>query len=131
EQIVRHLRRKRVTARVIYSHAAFLDILPVRASKGTALRYFAWKWGIPLDRCLAAGASASDEDMLTGETFAVVVAGHDPTLDKLRGHPRIYFSEGGHAYGIIEAIGHYDFLGEPRAPEEPAPEPEPELVGSR
>lgn len=116
EDIVSHLRRSRLQASVIYSHQAYLDLLPIRASKGMALRYFATRWGIPLERCLVAGDSGNDEDMLTGNTLAVVVGNHDPELDKLRGEPRIYFAEGRHARGVIEGIEHYDFLGRIRLP---------------
>ncbi len=110
EEIVRQLRRQRLHARVIYSHQAYLDLLPIRASKGMALRYFATKWGIPLDRCLVAGDSGNDEEMLTGNTLAVVVGNHDPELERLRGEPFVYFARGRYARGIIEGIEHYDFL---------------------
>ena len=121
KEIVRHLRRSNLQARVIYSHQAYLDLLPIRASKGMALRYFALKWGIPLERCLVAGDSGNDVEMLTGNTLAVVVGNYDEELEKLRGEPRIYFADGRHAWGIIEGIEHYDFLGEPRIPNLDAP----------
>ena len=108
--VVRHLRRSRLQANVIASHGAYLDILPIRASKGMALRYFALKWGVPPDRCLVAGDSGNDEEMLTGNTLGVVVGNHDPELEKLRGEPDIYFAEGQYAWGIIEGIKHYGFL---------------------
>ncbi len=115
--VVRHLRRSRLQANVIASHGAYLDILPIRASKGMALRYFALKWGVPPDRCLVAGDSGNDEEMLTGNTLGVVVGNHDPELEKLRGEPDIYFAEGQYAWGIIEGIKHYDFLGRIRTEE--------------
>lgn len=116
EEIRQRLRKSRLQVKVIYSHQAFLDLLPVRASKGMALRYFATKWGIPLERCLVAGDSGNDEEMLTGSTLGVVVGNHDSELEKLRGDPRIYFSKGHHAQAIIEAIEHYDFFGEIQQP---------------
>ncbi len=111
EAITRHLRAKRLTARPIYSHGKYLDLLPIRASKGMALRYFALQWGIPLERCLVAGDSGNDEEMLTGNTLGVVVGNHDPELFRLRSHPQIYFAPGHYAQGIIEGIDHYEFLG--------------------
>jgi len=116
EQIRQHLRKSRLQVNVVYSHQAFLDLLPVRASKGMALRYFAMKWGIPLERCLVAGDSGNDEEMLTGSTLGVVVGNHDPELDKLRGDPRIYFAKAHYARAIVEAIDHYDFFGEIQQP---------------
>ncbi len=110
-EIKRRLRKKDLHVNVIYSHQAFLDILPVRASKGAALRYFADKWGIPVEHILVAGDSGNDEDMLGGETLGVVVGNHSSELEHLRGGERIYFAEGAYAWGILEGIEHYDFLG--------------------
>lgn len=112
-----HLRKRRLQAQLIYSHGAYLDLLPIRASKGMALRYFCLHWGIPPERCLVAGDSGNDIEMLTGRTLAVVVGNHDPELASLRGEPQIYFASGRHAWGILEGIEHYDFLGEVRVPE--------------
>ena len=104
------LRRGKVQARVIYSHGAYLDLLPIRASKGMAVRYFALRWGIPLEHCLVAGDSGNDEEMLTGNTLGVVVGNHDKELDILREQPQVYFAEGHYAWGILEGIEHYDFF---------------------
>ena len=116
-EIRRHLRTAQLQARIIYSHGAYLDVLPIRASKGMALRYFCLNWGIPPERCLVAGDSGNDAEMLTGRTLAVVVGNHDPELEVLRGQPQIYFAEGRNAWGILEGIHYYDFLGEIRVPE--------------
>ncbi len=117
KDVVRHLRRSRLQANVVYSHQAYLDLLPIRASKGLALRYFTTKWDMPIERCLVAGNSGNDIEMLTGNTLAVVVGNYDPELEQLRDHPRVYFAEGCHARGIIEGIQHYDFFGRIRLPE--------------
>ncbi len=122
-EITRHLRRLNLQAKVIYSHHAYIDLVPIRASKGLALRYLSNKWGLPLERFLVAGDSGNDEEMLYGNTLGVVVGNHDPELDHLRGWPRIYFAQGSHAAGIIEGIAHYNFLGEIRVNDE---EEEPE-----
>ena len=114
--IVRHLRRLRLQANVVYSHQAYLDLLPIRASKGTALRYFATKWDIPLERCLVAGDSGNDMEMLTGNTLGVVVGNYSEELEALRGEPHIYFADAHHAAGIIEGIEHYDFFGKIKIP---------------
>ncbi len=109
-EITRHLRKLDLHVKVIYSHQAFLDLLPVRASKGAALRYLADKWDIPIDRVLVAGDSGNDEEMLNGDTLGVVVCNHSPELEKLRDRDRIYFAEGQYAWGVIQGIEHYDFL---------------------
>ena len=86
--------------------------LPVRASKGFALRWVANRWDIPLERILVAGGSGADEDMMRGNTLAVVVANrHEEELSQLTDAERIYFAEASYAAGILEAIEHYDFYG--------------------
>ena len=99
------------------SFGQFLDVVPVRASKGIALRYFADQWGIPIEHVLAAGGSGTDEDMMRGNTLAVVVANrHQEELSQLADLARIYFAEEAHAAGILEAIDHYDFFRECSVP---------------
>ena len=89
----------------------YLDIVPARASKGLALRYVAQQWNIPLERILVAGGSGADEDMMQGNTLAVVVANrHREELSQLYEAERIYFAQQPHALGIVEAIEHYDFF---------------------
>lgn len=107
--VLRLLRQHKLHCRPIFSHNQFLDILPLRASKGDALRYLALKWGYPLQKLLVAGDSGNDEQMLTGNTLAVVVGNHSPELEKLRDRPHIYFAKGHYAQGILEAIEHYSF----------------------
>lgn len=104
------LSKHELKARLIYSHNAFLDILPVRASKGHAVRYLAYKWGLPLRAFLVAGDSGNDEEMLLGDTLGVVVANHSPELESLRGFEQIYFARHSHAAGIIEGMRHYQFI---------------------
>lgn len=116
--IVIHLRHLDIHANVIQSHSMFLDLLPVRASKGLALRHVAVRWGLNPERFLVVGGSGNDEGMLRGNTLGVVIGNHSPELDRLRGEPRIYFAEGEHARGALEGIEHYDFFGELRIPDE-------------
>ncbi|MEA2040611.1 MAG: sucrose-phosphate phosphatase [Thermodesulfobacteriota bacterium] len=110
--IVSHLRKHNVRVKLIHSHNKYLDILPIRASKGLAVRYLAIKWGLPPERILVAGDSGNDEEMLSGDVLGVVVGNFSPELKRLYGKPRIYFAENKYANGIIEGIEHYNFLGE-------------------
>lgn len=112
-----HLRQRNLSANLVYSHQQFLDVLPIRASKGRALRYLVMRWGVSMERVLVAGDSGNDEEMLKGDTLGVVVGNHSPELDKLRDNPRIYFAETHHARGILEGMSYYDFLGEVRIPD--------------
>jgi len=112
EDIAALLRSQDLTANLTHSFGQFLDVIPSRASKGQALRYVAQRWGIPLERILVAGGSGADEDMMRGNTLAVVVANrHDEELSQLEDLERIYFAGQAHALGILEAIEHYDFFG--------------------
>jgi len=99
------------TVNVIYSFGQFLDIVPVRASKGFALRWFTDQWDISLDHVLAAGGSGADEDLMRGNTQAVVVANrHHEELSELADVEHIYYAKQPYAAGILEAIKHYKFL---------------------
>lgn len=99
------------TVNTFLSFGQFLDIVPVRASKGFALRYFCDQWDIPLERTLVAGGSGTDEDMIRGNTLGVVVANrHHEELSQLTDADQIYFAKSNHARGILEAIEHYQFF---------------------
>ncbi|MDZ7785328.1 MAG: HAD family hydrolase [Halioglobus sp.] len=110
-----------ISANVIPSFGMFLDIVPVRASKGQALRYVCHRLEIPLDQVLVAGGSGADEDMMRGNTLAVVPKNREH--EELCLHPefdRIYFSPESFAAGILDAVEHYDFFGRCTAPDSPA-----------
>ena len=118
-EVQRLLHQAELSVNVTLSFGQFLDVLPARASKGLALRWVADRLDIPLGRILVAGGSGADEDMMRGNTLAVVVANrHHEELSQLTDQQRIYFATAPHAAGIIEAVEHYDFLGECRVPEE-------------
>ncbi len=120
EEITRMLRQNDQTVNMVVSFGQYIDIMPVRASKGFALRWFSEHWGIPLERILAAGGSGADEDMMRGNTLAAVVGHrHDEELSELMKGERIYFAKKSYAAGILEAIEHYDFYGACRDPHTP------------
>ena len=111
EEILTVLRQHELTVNPILSFGQFFDIVPARASKGDALRYFARQWNIPLERILVTGGSGADEDMLRGNTLGVVVANrHREELSMLGDMEQVYFAERPHAWGILEAVDHYDFF---------------------
>ncbi len=110
EQIKSRLRQAGLSVNSIFSHGQFLDLLPIRASKGRAVRYVAMRWRLPLDRFLVAGDSGNDIEMLTGDTLGVVVSNHSPEVEMLRDNPRVYFAENEYAAGIIEGMDFYGFF---------------------
>jgi sucrose-phosphate synthase len=116
KQVMKYLRQHDLHANVIFTHDKFLDLIPIRASKGQAIRYVAIKWGLPLERFFVAGDSTNDEEMLKGDTLAVVVANHDDALDKLKNNERIYFASTTNAWGVLEGLEYYNFLKKIRVP---------------
>ncbi|QPN67439.1 HAD-IIB family hydrolase [Synechococcus sp. CBW1006] len=111
DQVRAILRQQDLLVNVTLSFGQYLDFVPVRASKGQALRFIAQRWSIPLDRILATGGSGGDEDMLRGNTLGVVVANrHREELSILGDTEHVYLAEQSHARGILEALEHYDFF---------------------
>ncbi len=104
------LHAKKLRYNLVYSHGQFLDILPFRGSKGKAIRYLSYKWGLPLGHIMVCGDSGNDDDMLRGEPLGVVVANHSGELDHLRGRRRVYFSPEPYAAGIMDGLTHYKLL---------------------
>ena len=118
EEINSLLLQAEQTVNTIVSFGQFLDVIPVRASKGAALRWFAMQRDVHLERTLVAGGSGADEDTMRGNTLAVVVANrHHEELSELVETDRIFFATRNWAAGVLEAIEHYDFFGACRSPE--------------
>jgi sucrose-phosphate synthase len=104
------LQRAEQAAGVIVSFGQFLDILPMRASKGLALRWCAEHLDFPLQNTLVAGVTGSDADMLRGNTLGTVVDNrHQEELSDLANTDNIHFAKASHAAGILEAMAHYGF----------------------
>jgi sucrose-phosphate synthase len=111
DELITLLHQNELNANVLVSFGQFLDIVPPRASKGLALRYAALRLDIPLERILVAGGSGADEDMIRGNTLAVVVGNrHEEELSELVDLERVYFSKENHAAGLLDAIEHYNFF---------------------
>ena len=118
DEIASMLLKAELTVNMTVSYGQFLDIIPARASKGAALRWFAAQREVPLERILTAGGSGADEDLMRGNTLAVVVANrHHEELSELADSENIFFAEAAHAGGILEAMEHYDFFGRCGVPE--------------
>jgi sucrose-phosphate synthase len=111
EEILTLLRQRELSANPVLSFGQYLEIVPARASKGRALRYFAQQWRIPMERILVAGGSWADVDMLRGNTLGVVVANENrEELTELGETESVYFAQKPYAWGILEAVEHYDFF---------------------
>jgi sucrose-phosphate synthase len=87
--------------------------------------------GIPLEHVLVVGGSGADEDMMRGNTLAVVVANrHHEELSQLADLENGSITPSRPMRkGILEAVEHYDFFRSCRVPDpipQPVAEPEPE-----
>ncbi|PJB44098.1 MAG: HAD family hydrolase [Comamonadaceae bacterium CG_4_9_14_3_um_filter_60_33] len=110
------LLRNEQAVNVIFSFGQFIDVLPLRASKGLALRWCAEQFGFPLEQTLVAGVTGADADMLRGNTLGVVVDNrHLDELSDLANSEKIYFSKQPYAAGILEAMTHYHFFADDSA----------------
>jgi sucrose-phosphate synthase len=117
DEIRQQLYRAEQSVHVQMAFGQYLDILPRRASKGLALRHVAARLQLPLEHILVAGGSGADEDMMRGNTLAVVAANrHHEELSQLTEDACIYFADKPYAAGILEGMAHYNFLiGAPAA----------------
>lgn len=91
-------------AKVLLTDNKFLDLLPLRASKGSAVSYLSHKWQIPLSQFITAGNGGNDKDMLDGKTKGIVVANYSPELEELKGIKSVYFTKQVMAAGVLEGI---------------------------
>jgi len=113
EEIKRMLHQQEQAVHAQLAFGQYLDIMPIRASKGMALRFVADRWQIPLERILVAGGSGADEDMMRGNTLAAVVANrHNEELAQLGDAEGIYLAEKPFSAGILEALEHYQFFNQ-------------------
>lgn len=110
-KIYAELEDQKLRCKVIFSHNQFLDILPHRASKGKAVNYLQYKYEFLPRYVMVAGDSGNDTDMLVGKNRGLIVGNHSEELEYLKSSPRIYFSEGEFAAGVIEGLRHYGLIG--------------------
>jgi sucrose-phosphate synthase len=106
----RVLDEAKLQCEVIYSHGQFLDILPLRASKGKAIDYVINKYGFPPRHVMVSGDSGNDADMLLGQARGLVVGNYADELEKFKGKPRLYFSKDNYAAGIIDGLHHFGLI---------------------
>jgi len=98
---------RKLRAKILLTENHYLDLLPFRASKGSAVRYLSYKWKVPLERFITAGNSGNDEDMLKAKTNGIVVSNYSPELEELRKNKSIYFTKNPLAKGVLEGIQHH------------------------
>ena len=101
------LKRHGLQASVIHSHGRYLDILPVRASKGAAIEHVRESLGLAPDAVFAAGDSGNDIEMLRTVAQSIIVANYSDGLAERADLAHSYVARRGHALGIIEGVTHF------------------------
>ncbi len=101
------LRKSSLQARVVVSRNRCVDVLPVRASKGHALRFVSWRFGIDMSHVVTAGDFGNDIDMLRGLSRGIVVGNYSKEVGILKKSKDVYFSEQANAAGILDGLRHY------------------------
>lgn len=98
---------RRLRTKILLTDNRYLDILPVRAGKGNAVRYLSYKWKISLENIITSGNGGNDIGMLRGKTKGIVVANYSPELEILRKSKLVYFSKNTISKGVLEGIKYY------------------------
>jgi len=97
----------RLKANVLLTDNKLLDFLPIRASKGNAIKYLAHKWKMSFDNFITAGNGGNDIDMLKGKARGIVVSNYSPELEPLKKAKGVYFASKPISEGVLEGIKHY------------------------
>lgn len=93
-----------LSARVVFSHGRLIDVLAPHGGKAAAVAAYAWRIGLTLADCIAAGDSGNDLDMLDACGFAIVVANASDELAMLAVRPGLYRTGQPHAAGVVEGL---------------------------
>lgn len=109
EKIQRALFEAKLPAKVIYSHDAFLDIIPERAGIGSAVKFLVDSLLLFPNQVFVCGESGNDIDLYQYGFRGIVVANASQEL-KRAVELRAYFSHAGYAAGLLEGLKHYNFF---------------------
>lgn len=105
--LYKYLDDHKLRAKVLLTENHYLDFLPYRASKGSAVRYLSYKWKIPLAQIITSGNSGNDIDMLKGRLKGIVVSNYSKEMEELKKYNSIYFAEKALSHGVLEGIKHH------------------------
>lgn len=100
----RLLQMHNIEVRTLLSEYGYLDIFPIRVSKGQVLQFLCQKWQIETDQFITAGNAKNDLDMLEGNVRGIVVSNYRAELETLKQSESIYFSKEPLAQGVLEGL---------------------------
>lgn len=112
----RMLREKGISAKVIVTAKAYVDVIPIRSGKDVALRYLQNRWGIDSSRIFYFGTYGNDIAAVRGRNISVLAADADRVLRSLHSRPRLYHAKGKGLEGLFEGLDHFEFLEGTRPP---------------
>lgn len=90
----------------------YVDCVSSRAGKLAALEYVRELFGVPIERCMAAGDSGNDQLMLGGRNPAVVVGNAQDelvgwALEQSQGDGRLVMADAEMAEGVLEGLARH------------------------
>lgn len=106
-RVRRALEAAGLEATVIHSHDCYIDVLPVRASKGAAVEHVRRRYGIDRGQVFVAGDSGNDIEMLKALPCSIIVGNHRDGLVGTPGLDHAYVASAGYARGVIEGVEHF------------------------
>lgn len=126
------LREKGISAKVIVTAKAFVDVIPIRSGKDVALRYLQNRWGIDSSRIFYFGTYGNDIAAVRGRNVSVLAGDADRVLRQLHSRPRLYHAQGKGLEGFFEGLDHFSFLEgtSPPKPEDQAEASEEDVPAS-
>lgn len=113
ERLRSALKDAALEAQVIYSSARDLDVLPMTANKGNALRWICERLGVELDEAVVCGDTGNDASMfLVPGVRGIAVGNAEPELlEAVRGSGT-HFAKGECAAGVMEGLKAFGVIGE-------------------
>lgn len=101
--------KERLPVEIIPSMGHIIDVIPIQAGKGKALKYIQEMYAVPKEYIFACGDSENDISMLTAGFKGIVVGNCQLDLKEVLAQTSetIYFSKAFYARGVLEGIKKY------------------------
>jgi sucrose-phosphate synthase len=96
-----------IAASVAFSHNRYLDVLPKRASKGTAVEFVGQRLGLAKNRVFVAGDSGNDIEMLRTMPHSIIVANFRDGLGSHEALSHCFIAPRRHARGVVDGVMHF------------------------
>lgn len=108
-RLLRRLEQEALEAKVIFSGGKNLDLIPIRAGKGQAVRFLRSYLAIDPACVVVAGDSGNDLEMFAAPHKGIIVANADEDLKRQRA-AHIYHAAAAHAGGVLEGLHYWGVL---------------------